>query len=69
MKHVVYFYKENDYNVAIGFGESNGDLGKILTLTTEEMTSFYTEHPQCENNLFVLMDGMIFKIKHPVIEK
>ena len=69
MKQAVYFYRENDYSVAIGLGKSNDDVGRLLALTKEEMEHFNTEHPQSKDNLYALVDGVVFKIKHAVVEK
>lgn len=67
MKQAVYFYRENDYNVPIAVVYYD-DVKMALTLTEEVAERLKTNHPQCEDNLYVLAEGMVFKLKYWAVE-
>lgn len=56
----VYFYKDDNVNIPIAHGSSEGF--KCLDIKKELLEQLESNFPKCKNNLFALVDNCEFRI-------
>lgn len=57
----IYYYKENGNNIPI-MSCSTNDVSLLAYLPEEELEEIYRQFPLAKNNLYVLIDGVEFKM-------
>ena len=62
LKQAVYFFKENEENIAVFVADYN-DVKQVLFISGERLERINREFPKRKGNLYVLMDGVIFKLE------
>lgn len=63
VKQAIYFYKENKNNIAIVVNDYN-DIKTVIFPSSEELELIRSKFPKTKENLYVLVDGVIFKLKN-----
>lgn len=61
LKQAVYFYKENTHNIPISIASYN-DVKMVVFPSNEELEHISTKFPKAKGNLYVLVDGVTFKL-------
>lgn len=62
LKQAVYFFRENEENIAVFVADYN-DVKQVLFVSVERLERINREFPKTKNNLYVLIDGVIFKLE------
>ena len=64
MKDAIYFYKEDGENIVVMVSEyQEGNVKGVFFKLGDSLERIIRDFPKAKGNLYVLIDGVIFKLK------
>lgn len=64
MKDAIYFYKEDgENNIVLVSSYNEGDVKGVIFKTPVILERIINDFPKAKDNLYVLIDGVVFKLK------
>lgn len=61
MKDYILFRMDKDNRIPIESGTTN-DIAMIVPMNSEQKNRLFKDYPESKNNLYVLLNGVVFKL-------
>lgn len=63
MLQAMYFYKENNQNIPLGYYSESSDYRNLFNVKNDSwFIELQKDYPEIKDNLFVMIDGTEFKV-------